>query len=190
MMPDGREVAASVYGAWRLLRLDTGGLNFFDASVEGFWKSFYAAAIVAPGYIILVAIHLAEAEPAAGPLRIVLVQSIAYVISWVAFPLLIYYLCEAIGRQNRFLLYIVAFNWAKVIQMGIYLPITALTGTDVLPQQVAGLINFGVTLLILAYEWYITRHALEVSGFGAVGIVALDLMLSVLITVVADGMVF
>ena len=47
-MPDHDSVIRSIYGAWRLALLDPSGLNWFDVSIEGFWRSFFAAAIVAP----------------------------------------------------------------------------------------------------------------------------------------------
>ena len=45
MIPTTREIVFGLYGAWRLAHLDRGGLGYFDASVEGFWKSFFAAAM-------------------------------------------------------------------------------------------------------------------------------------------------
>jgi hypothetical protein len=42
------EVRLAVAGALRLARGDRGGLGSFDTSIEGFWRSFRAAAIVYP----------------------------------------------------------------------------------------------------------------------------------------------
>ena len=40
-------------GALRLARGDRGGLSCFDRSLDGFWRSFRAAAITYPLYLVL-----------------------------------------------------------------------------------------------------------------------------------------
>ena len=50
-IPSLRETLIGIYGAWRLARLERGAMSYFDASAEGFWKSFSAAALLLPGYI-------------------------------------------------------------------------------------------------------------------------------------------
>ena len=48
MIPDQQEVIRSIYGAWRLPWLDRSGMGHFNLSVDGFWRSFFAAVLVAP----------------------------------------------------------------------------------------------------------------------------------------------
>ena len=48
MIPSPLEIAYGIYGAWRLARLDVTGMEVFDRTVAGFWKSFFAAVLVAP----------------------------------------------------------------------------------------------------------------------------------------------
>ena len=57
-MITAREVTAALYGSWRLARLDPGGMAYFNRTVEGFWNSFFAAVIVAPGYIEIGRAHV------------------------------------------------------------------------------------------------------------------------------------
>ena len=38
-----REVITALYGAYRLARFDPGGLGFYEVTVQGFWRSFFAA---------------------------------------------------------------------------------------------------------------------------------------------------
>ena len=78
-----REVLTALYGAYRLARLDVGGLRFFDITDQGFWRSFFAAALVAPLYLVLLLIRYSNL-PAPIPLfRFIALESIAYVIAWV-----------------------------------------------------------------------------------------------------------
>jgi hypothetical protein len=104
------ELSAGVFGAWRLAHLDANGHRFFDNSVAGFWKSFWAAVVVLPGYVILLALQLSEAEITASSGRLVLVEGISYVIGWTAYPLAVFHLAPVIDREERYLGYIVAHN--------------------------------------------------------------------------------
>src|ERR1700719_1853975 len=106
------ETQLAIGGALKLARGDARGLGFFDASLDGFWRSFRAAAICYPLYLILLAFRVtADKWAASGVASIIAVESIAYVISWTAFPLLMLPLCRALGRENRFLAFMVAYNW-------------------------------------------------------------------------------
>jgi hypothetical protein len=189
-MPSAREVLSGLFGAWRLAHLDRTGMVYFDQSVQGFWNSFFAAALVAPGYLILVLLHLSQVPPAAGAPRIFLVESIAYVMSWTAFPLAVFFITEMIGKEREYIGYIVAANWANVIQLMIYLPVTVIAATIVLPAQLAVFLNVAVSLLILAYHWFVTRTALGVNPFAAAGFVLLDVTIGVMIKGVADSMIY
>ena len=65
-------------GALRLAQMDRGGLAFFDRSVAGFWRSFYAAALVLPIYILtLLLIDRMPTDVGAWAL-----EGIAYAVSW------------------------------------------------------------------------------------------------------------
>ncbi len=57
-MPSLGEVAAALFGAWRLMRFDKGGMAWFDVSIAGFWRSFLAAEIDATFYYVLIALEL------------------------------------------------------------------------------------------------------------------------------------
>lgn len=186
MLPSAREVSSALFGAWRLAHLDKSGLTWFGSSVEDFWKSFFAAVIVAPGHILVLLLRLTQLEIAADLLSIVLIQTLAYAIIWLAFPLAMHHVSEAMGREHRYQLFIVAFNWIKVIQMLVLLPVAALVETGWLPLGLGGLLNATVAVAILFYTWFTTRLALETTGPAAAGIVFLDILLVFLITSVAD----
>lgn len=188
MIPSAPEIARGLYGAWRLLLLDRGGAAYFDASLDGVWKSFFAAVLVAPIYALVMMLQLAELEPTAGPLRLLVIQAEVYVISWVAFPLVVYYLALGIGRRNEYPRYIVAFNWARVLEICIELPYALLRASGELSGGNAQFLLLVITVAILGYKWFVARVVFDVGGFAAVGIVLLDFVIFVLITSFALGM--
>jgi hypothetical protein len=179
-----RELVASLYGAYRLARFDPRGLGFFDSSPAGARRSFFAAGIVAPFYTLM----LVVGRPDGGDvdlLRFGVVEGIAYVLSWVAYPVMVEWLTRLLGCRERFKAYLVAYNWSMVLQNAVVFPITMLAGLGVLPLQVGQVLWFGVFLLILLYVGFIARAALEVTPATAAGLVLLDVLLSALIDGIA-----
>lgn len=186
--PSPQETSYALYGVWRLARLDPSGLSYLEETEEAFWKSFFAAVICVPFYVVLVVVQLGQVELGAGAVKIFAVETINYVISWVAFPLVAWHLSQMLNRQENYIRYIVAFNWAKVIQFLIFLPFV-LAGAAGLFGDLRGLITLGATVLILAYIWYITKHGLGVDGGPAAGLVIIDLFISIAVDLVAKSMI-
>jgi hypothetical protein len=179
-MITAREVSYGLFGAWRLAHLDPRGMEYFDTSVEGFWRSFWAAALMAPFFAILVMLQLSQREVDWDPFRVLLVETIGYTIAWTAFPLAAFSLLAALGKQQRYLAFIVAYNWSNLIQIGVMLPVAVLEATDALPGAITGFLFVATFAAILFYQYFIARVALEVDISIAVGLVFIDLMLGVL----------
>ena len=189
MIPSLHEIFYGVFGAWRLFRLDPGGMAYFDNSVEGFWKSFFAAVLFAPVHAIIVAMELSTVETTVDPASVVIIQTLAYVINWVAFPLAAFYVIQNMGRESKFVGYIVAFNWSHIIQMVILLPLSLLAVSGVLPDALISLIGLAAFLVVLGYLWFIARTALDITGYPAVGLVLLGLVIELIITGITDNII-
>jgi hypothetical protein len=183
-MPDRQEVFASLYGAYRLARLDPWGMAHFNLTVEGFWRSFFAAVLVAPGYAILIANTMATRPETFHFGRVLLVQSVAYLLSWAAFPVAALIITYWLQLTRNYVPLIVASNWAAVIQIALFL--AAFLLTRILPGPLAGLLLTVVTVSILAYEWFVMRTALETTGGIALALVLVDLILNFVINASAE----
>jgi hypothetical protein len=182
------EIIRSLYGALHLARGDTSGMAFFNATEQGFWRSFTAALLIAPLFALLLTIRYHVNEAGVSLLRFTAIETIAYVVSWVAFPLLLFHLTDILGTGHRFVRYIVAYNWASVLQNLLYLPFALLVEAHLV--QGAGSTFFGIILLglVLLYTWFVTRTALEVTNLLAAGLVMIDLVLSIFINTITQGM--
>ena len=187
-MPSYRDIVYGIYGAFRLARLDPGAMSYFDRTNEGFWKSFFAAVIVAPGFAVVIGYELAQAEIESGALRMFLVESLAYLLGWIAFPVIVHQICEAIGKREQYIGYIVAFNWSKVIQMAVFLPAIGLIALGAMPAGSDSLLRWIISIAILFYEWFVTRTALTVTAAGAVGFVVLDFVIDLIVHMITLGM--
>jgi hypothetical protein len=183
-----RETVYSIFGAYRLAMLDKTGLSYLDRSPEGAIRSFHAALIVLPAYAVLVVLRLWDVLPEVSLLRFVTVEGLAYVISWTAFPLVMFHIAGLLDRSARYFDFLSAYNWSSVIQMGLYLPVVAIADSGLMPGGLGEGLVMVVTMLVLLYQWFIARTTLNINGGSAAGIVLLDMILAVFITGTADGM--
>ena len=187
-MPKAIEITNALYGAYRLALRDADGMKFFDTSADGFWRSFFAALLIAPLYMVLLSMRYRTGLVNVSVLRFITIETSAYVITWVAFPLLMITLCHTLKRDDRYFGFIVAYNWATVLQNGIYLSISILTVVGVIPIPAGNMISLAVLIAILFYTWFIAKTALNITTAQAVAIVALDSGLGILINGIAESM--
>ncbi len=176
-----REIVASLAGAWRLAMRDRAGMQFFDATIDGFWRSFFAGVIAAPGYAFVVELRLADQLAPEHAMHAYLVEAVIYVVGWLAFPLAAYYLTGVLDRRRNYVGYIVAYNWAGVLQMALYVVAAGLAAPGyafVAELRLDAIVALGATVAVLFYQFNIARIALDVGTAPAVGFVTLDFVIS------------
>ena len=179
------QIAISLHGAGRLARRDQSGFTCMNGTLEGFWQSFAAAVLVYPAFLILVATGPGGAR--VGEPSFLTVETIAYVIGWFAFPLVMFHLTDMLGRGDRFLTYIVAINWCNVIQAWLMASVALIGVINVLPEGLTRFLAAAAFLWTLTFHWFVTRTGLAVNGFVAAGIVALDVVISLFVMSVTQG---
>lgn len=173
-MIGARELASSVQGAFRLAALHEDGMHFFNHSHEGFWRSFIAYALVAPGYLLLSWIEPSHGADSAFPIHDALVNILAYVIGCVAFPVVMLPISRLLDRSNRYIGYIIAYNWAAVPQMVLFVSAAIVAQGLSLGPPLHQTVELGASLAVLVYYWFIARTALDLDLLPAIGVVVLD----------------
>ena len=172
-MPAWSEISSSLYGVWRLARMDRGGMNYLNLSTDGFWRSFFAAALAAPTYVFILLIQHARS----GEELTWLAEIASFVLGWTLWPVAVLLLCRLMGLTSNFIPYIIAYNWANVLHINFLLLMAILTHGNVLPDGMAIVIGLASTIAVLVYLWWIARVALGASVGVAMGIVVLDILL-------------
>lgn len=183
--PPGERTNA-LYGAYRLARLDPTGMDYFRNTPGAFLRSFQAALLIAPFYVFLLALRLNAGEVTTPTFRFILIEALAYVIAWAAFPALMEPLANLLDRRDKYIRYIVAYNWGAVLQNMLYLPLAMLSVTGALPPGGAGFLGFIVLMAIMGYTWFIAKTALDIPGNRALGLVAIDFALSLVVNGYAE----
>lgn len=175
------EVGASIRGAVRLLFGDAGGMEAFDDSLERFWRSFWAAAYAAPLVVVLIFALQAGTPPKSWG-RYFVINGIVYVMVWFLWPLIMVGVARWLGREGRYFRYIQAYNWAQLVSLGVKLGVLVMA--QAMFQGRGGvLLLFFVTVLMLVYEWFVARTALDVSGRIAAALVAANTSIVVAIEI-------
>jgi len=183
-MPRLAELWQALYGAGRLALLDRRALQYFDLSHRGTWRSFWAAAYCYPLFLLERWLELpAENVANSGLDHIFLVETIAYVIGWTAFPLVVIAVCRWLGREERGFDFITAYNWSIVLQTGLFVAIALLS--LVLPDGTGIALQRMGLVAALVYEWFIAYVAIGGGAWMAALIVAIDIMLGLFIQLTA-----
>ena len=179
-------MAASLMTAGRLARLDASAIDDFDTSPQGFWRSFYAAMLVAPLALMMALTHyrILVGDPGIEPsmTRFAIVELVAYVISWTAYPVLMASFVRYLGCERHYIRGIVAWNWATVLQNLLYVPV-ALAGMS---GGGLGPLPFVVLVAVLIYGWFVAWKGFGIAKSQAVMLVGLDLSIGLMVSFWAD----
>jgi len=176
------ELRFALIGLFRLARGDRGGLDCFDRTLDGFWRSFRAAIVCYPLYLMLLTMRVADADwQRSGGIRIVTVETIAYVISWTAFPLVMLNVARWIGRAERFFDFMVPYNWYQLPQSMLFVLVGLISAGGPPDSGVAQLAAVAGAAAVLGYEWYLARVAFDTTRSAAALVVLVDLVLGAVI---------
>src|SRR6185437_17031373 len=134
--PAWAEAQLALTGTLRLARGDRGALACFNATEEGFWRSFRAAVLCYPMFLILLAFPIELGDGAVDrSLSYFVVETVRFVIAWTAFPLIALPLADWLGRGNRYLLFMTTYNWCQVPQTVAFTAVTLLGAIGALPAE-------------------------------------------------------
>ncbi|MBV8335771.1 MAG: hypothetical protein JO358_10105 [Alphaproteobacteria bacterium] len=184
-----QEARLALAGTLRLAVGDRSALACFDRTLDGFWRSFRAAVICYPLYLILLTMRVSGTEwQRSGASRIVIIETIGYVIAWVAFPLLMLNVTRWIGRQHRFFDFMVPYNWCQLPQSILFVLVGLESESGVLGANASQTIDVAAAAATLVYEWYIARIALETTGSAAGFVVLVDLVLGVFLSRISGSL--
>ncbi len=167
-------VAASLTGAWRLARLKPDGFGWFDLSADGFWRSFLAMPVAAPLFLGFIAV-----QGSSGPLDPgnLVVQLVGYLVVWCLFLGLMVPFARFFGLGAGYVPFAVAYNWAQVLLLMVFLPLSLLRAAGVMP----GLMNVVMVLLMafgMVYVGALARFGLRTDWPQTVAVVLIEMVIS------------
>ncbi len=183
-MPPLAEIRYYFEGALRLAKGDTGGMSHFDFSVDGFWRSFWAIVVVAPGYAILLADQYARSGAVAPFWPTVTAESLSYLLGWAVLPILALWLTRMFDVTRGYVPLIVALNWCSQVQIALLL--LPLAFSVVLSSAVVEFLSLLATAAALLYHGFIIKTALDCTVGIAVAFLAADIV----VVAMLNGLIF
>lgn len=172
----GQLVLRAVHGAWRFALWDKSGLNWFELTVTGFWRSFAAAAIVLPFYFLVILTPPGGTSGEATGIGF-LGGLAVYLLSWIVFPVVMIAVARLLSLSRTYVTFIVVHNWSQVIIMAAFLPLALARAAGFAGEQAVAAVGMILSILFLVYKWFIARHALGASAGAAVGVTILDVVI-------------
>ena len=182
------EAFTGLFAAWRLFLRDERAAALFDGTPEGAVKSFYCALIVLPGYLLVVAYAHTPSAEEVDWLRFVLVEAIAYAMSWTVWPLVMFYVAGMLDRSGSYCLYVTAYNWGSGPQILILLAVLFLAVSGVVSRELLAVVNLAALVVILLYHLFIVRVTLKLTFFVSLGLVVSEAMVSQIVIHIRDAM--
>lgn len=176
-----REAALGLYAAWRLFLRDANAIALFDDTPSGVIKSFFCAAIVLPGYGLILGFSPVMQASEAGLFALIVVNLSAYVAGWTAWPLAMHYIAPLINRDDAYCRYIAAYNWASGPYVLIVLILHIPMFFGLAPPQFLVVVNLVALVIMLFYHLFVVRVALRVRPLAAAGLVIAEYFLGDLI---------
>lgn len=180
------DMSTALTGAVQLARFDATGMRYFDTSIAGFWRSFWAAGLVAPFFLLLLILRHMDAGSFGAFSHHIIVESLAYAIAWLVFPVVMLSLSKSLDCRENFVPFIVAYNWCGALQNAVYLPIAILAHAGALSTGVGNFLALVAIVWVVTFTFFVARTALAVPATTAFGIVALDLIIGIVIDAVTN----
>jgi len=176
-----RETAAALYGLSRLVRFDPDAPSWFNASLPGFWHSFWVAVLALPVYAIQSISHYRAAEITASPLAFAVVELLTYAIGWLLYPVLMIHVTGWIDREQNYFRYMVMYNWFQLVIAGALFPLVLLNASGALTPAMTAPLFLIASAVFIVYGWYMAYRGLKVTGMTAAGIVILDMVVAFIV---------
>lgn len=175
------QLAAALTGLWLILKLDPAGLAFFERTPAGFWRSYVAALILAPLNLLHVVLDFPRADETLTLTPYLIVQALSYVLSWTAYPFAMLYVLRLLDREERFLAYLVPYNWFQLAVGLVVFPISLLFDVGLLSPPGAAFLQLLTLGLFMSYATFLARLALNIALSSAFALVVFDILLNLFI---------
>jgi hypothetical protein len=181
----GEEASRSLSGAWGLLRRDPAAPTAFNATLDGVWRSFFAAVLLLPLHLAYLALAAPPAPGEATGATRWIVHFLIYVIGWAAWPLIAYYMTRLMECSDKLLGYVVAYNWSQLLT-GPFIIGLDVFGRLVLPQDLAFFLDLAGFAGVLFYAYMIARQMLGIVPSKAIVLVLTAFLLARVLSDTAD----
>lgn len=186
MIVTADEVNRSFRGTLDLLNSRAEGLDSFDMSERGFWRSFSALWLTLPAYVVSLAFERLRLGlvPERGLLEnpwVDLVVAAGHVAGFLALPVAMALIAPRLGLGHRYVPFVIVTNWIAAAGLLVLSVPAMLVLLGWAPPALASLFSLAFAAIVMRLQWFATKATLGLRGFGAFAVVLLGLALDGLV---------
>jgi hypothetical protein len=187
MLPSINEIRQAAIGCWQLVTGDKAGEQRFDLSLDGFWRSFRWAYIIAVlDTLDALASHYAtvaqeDGSQAGSIVWLMVANAIASLVTFCLFPVIVALLAKPMDLTKRYASYIIGRNWLTVFLSAIVYVIDAANWSGLMSEEMRAVLAIGLAGITLYAGSMIALSFLGTSGSLSFGFALIDFLLTLLI---------
>ena len=180
------EIVRSLTGSWRLFLGKPDALRAFDTSTEGFWRSFQTIVLVVPIYLVAALGDRAAsfgdviADGTVSATTFWATEALTLALDWVALPALLAVVAGVIGIKREYSAYVVVRNWAAPLMAAPFAAASLLGGLGI-SEDFLLIPSLAALVFSLRFGYLIARRTLNAGVDVAIGMVVLDVLVSILV---------
>jgi hypothetical protein len=188
-MVNGKEITWSLYGTYKIARLDPDALQYFNISASGFYRSFVAIFLAIPFFLFENSIDYKKIETATSFVPFLIILGIALAASWLTYLFVAGLVTRLMGNLQKFTVFVIVYNWSQLALIVFWLPISIIS-TGFLGAELSSVISLIFIAATYVYLWRILKITLEISGSLAAGFAFLEFMIAILTQVLFSDLLF
>lgn len=174
------EIIRSMSLIFGVMRLDPQAAKGFENSVAAFGRSYIAFSLALPIYFYTISLTLPIFGAKVNALSLVMILILYQAIEWLLWANLMLGMSAWMKVKHNYCRYMVAYNWLTFAMMLLYLPVQ-MGVQGALGLQAVTLLAGAVVIVALIWQWSIAKHALEIDGKAAAGVVLTNLMMKMVL---------
>ena len=181
-MPTLAELWRACYAAFLLLKVDPRGALLFSNDEAGARRSFVSYFLVIP--MIALALWKPAGEisiEGVSPFAALVVEIERYIVSQLAFYLLLDRVTRRMGLRGHLMRYITAANWVSIPLIAIIAVIGLLIQLAGFSEQTAALLEGILYAVNVMTGWVLTRGALQMRPLPAFGLCLVEVLFSMIV---------
>lgn len=191
----GSYIRYSLKAALKLVKLNPNSMEYFDLSSDGFWKSFWAIAVMVPGLVMVSMFQYQGVVNQASPEETMAYPFLSNVVFFsLALPFTAFvmaYFTKFMKIDEHYPSMVIAYNWMSALVYLIMVILTVILGSGILSNNISGVILTVVGFYFSIYiHWFTFKVGLQISGALAIGVLIfvklLDASLIVILFKVLD----
>ncbi|MCC3861397.1 hypothetical protein [Pseudemcibacter aquimaris] len=174
-MPLGLYIQSSLKGAWKLVQAKPNAMEYFDLSSDGFWKSFWAIAVMLPAYALWTYFNLqggtreiAEGVELAHPF---LAEGIFFFTTLPLTAFVMIYFTKWMNISSNYSSMVIAYNWMSALIYLILVSMTMILSSGLVSGELSTalliMLNFYFGFYVV---WYTLKNSLQIGGVFAIGV--------------------